>query len=99
MIARKGIDNILAASHFVGVDGSLNLAEYRVKCVVTDISGKEMCVRDNGDVVRGDDNCVASIIPASVMKRWTVGTYFLSFELWRGEEKVMSNEVEQVDLI
>ena len=98
MIAHKG-ENIIVGSHFVGVDGAFSLAEYTVRCLVTDIVGREVYNLENSDVVRGEDNCVACVIPARQTRLMKSGTYFLSFELWLKGEKVLSNEVEQVDII
>lgn len=49
-------------------------------------------------MVNADDNTVAHIIPAS-KTRTMDGLYFISFELWANDEKVLSNEVEQLTII
>lgn len=98
MIAHKG-DNIVVASHFVDMSGAFSLASYQVQCVLTDIKGKEVYKIGNEQIVRGEKNCVACVISSSATRKLNKGVYFISFELWIDNERILSNEVEQVDIV
>lgn len=95
MVAQKG-ENVIVGSHFVPVAGVLNLEDYEVYCVVTDMSRNEV-VRAKVDVVNAEDSAVAHIIPSSITEGME-GLYFVSFELWANGSKVLSNEVEQLTI-
>ena len=98
MIAHKG-ENIIIGSVFKAINGSFSLADYTVRCVVTDIRGKEKLVIEDSGVVRNNaTNTVACTIEGTKTKNMS-GLYFVSFELWSNGEKVLSNEVEQVTII
>ena len=99
MIAHKG-ENIIIGSVFKAINGSFSLADYTViRCVVTNISGKEVSVIEDSGIVRNDaTNTVACTIEGTKTARMS-GLYFVSFELWSDGQKVLSNEVEQVTII
>ncbi len=98
MIAHKG-ENIIVGSVIKPTSGVFNLADYAIKCVVTNIRGKEVLVKDDADVVRNnEDNAVACVFTQAETKGLK-GLYFVSFELWANGEKVLSNEVEQITIV
>ena len=83
-------------TRFVPVNGVLNLDDYEVQCVVTDMAHNEV-MRASADVVNAEDNAVAHIIPKTITENME-GLYFVSFELWANGSKVLSNEVEQLTI-
>lgn len=98
MIAHKG-ENVIIGSVFKPINGSFSLSDYIVRCVVTDIRGREVVAIGDEDIVRNDtDNTVACTIVGSATKALS-GLYFVSFELWANGQKVLSNEVEQLTII
>lgn len=98
MIAHKG-ENIIIGSVFKAINGSFNLADYTIRCMVTNIRGKEVTVIEDSGIVRNDaTNTVACTIEGTKTARMS-GLYFVSFELWSDGQKVLSNEVEQVTII
>lgn len=98
MILRKG-DSCIIASHLVDMKGTLHLAQSEVRCIVKNIRGAEVYRCAEKDIVKGSDNCVASVIQGSATKEWQSGTYFVTFEIWEDGVKVHANEVEQIEII
>jgi hypothetical protein len=99
MIAHAG-ESIIIGSVFKAINGSFNLADYEVRCVVTDIKGEKILVIENDDVVRNNaDNTVACTIDGIPTRQMVRGLYFVSFELWANGEMVLSNEVEQLTIV
>lgn len=99
MIAHKG-ENIIIGSIIKPVSGEFNLADYTIRCVVTNIRGKVVLVKENADIVRNNaDNAVACVITKTETDKMK-GLYFVSFELYaQSGEKVLSNEVEQLTIV
>lgn len=99
MIAHKG-ENIIIGSIIKPVSGEFNLADYTIKCVVTNIRGKTVLEKADADIVRNNaDNAVACVFTKDVTSRLK-GLYFVSFELYaQSGEKVLSNEVEQLTIV
>lgn len=98
MIAHKG-ENVIIGSVFKPINGSFSLSDYIVRCVVTDMRGREVVAIEDDDIVRNDtDNTVACTIVGSATRSLS-GLYFVSFELWANDQKVLSNEVEQLTII
>lgn len=98
MIAHKG-ENIIIGSVFKPINGQFSLADYTVRCVVSDMKGRAMVTIDDAYIVRNNaDNAVACTIKGSKTASLS-GLYFVSFELYSNGEKVLSNEVEQLTII
>lgn len=98
MIAHKG-ENVIIGSVFKPINGSFNLADYTVRCKVTNIKGKGEYRLEEEDIVRNNkDNTVACTIVGSKTATMS-GLYFVSFELWAHDQMVLSNEVEQLTII
>lgn len=98
MIAHKG-ENVIIGSLFKPINGSFNLADYTVRCKVTNIKGKVVYNLGDENIVRNNkDNTVACTIVGSKTATMS-GLYFVSFELWAHDQMVLSNEVEQLTII
>lgn len=98
MIAHKG-ENVIIGSVFKPINGSFNLADYTVRCVVRNLKGKAVYELRNIQIVRNNkDNTVACTIVGDVTAKLS-GLYFVSFELWARDQMVLSNEVEQLTII
>ena len=98
MIAHKG-ENVIIGSVFKPINGSFNLADYTVRCAVTNLKGKVVYELIEAQIVRNNkDNTVACTIAGSITTNLS-GLYFVSFELWAHDQMVLSNEVEQLTII
>ena len=98
MIAHQG-ETIIIGSVFRPINGRFNLADYLVRCVISDINGvKVMEILDSSIIRNNADNAVCCVIPRTMTKELD-GLYFVSYELWVNDEMVLSNEVEQITII
>lgn len=99
MILHQGENAIIGALFAPTTVEGFTLADYAVKCRVTNMRGKTiLCIEGEDIITNNDDGSVACVISAhhtSYMR----GLYFVSFELWANGEKVLSNEVEQITVI
>lgn len=99
MIAHKG-ENIIIGSVIKPVSGAFNLADYTIRCVVSNIRNKEVLKKEGADIVRNNaENAVACVLTSGETKGMK-GLYFVTFELFaQSGEKVLSNEVEQLTIV
>lgn len=99
MIAHKG-ENIIIGSVVKPVSGVFNLADYTIRCVVSNIRNNEVLKKENADIVRNnEENAVACVLTSGETKVMK-GLYFVTFELYaQSGEKVLSNEVEQLTIV
>lgn len=98
MIAHQG-ETIIIGSVFRQINGRFSLADYIVRCVVTDINGEKVVEIPDSSIIRNNaDNAVCCTIPSATTKGLE-GLYFVSYELWANDEMVLSNEVEQITII
>lgn len=98
MIVRKG-ESVALGSVFKPISGTFDLADYEVKCNLTDLKGKVHLTIDNDNIIRNnDDNTVACTISSAQTSKMK-GLYFISFQLWANGEKVLSNEIERITVI
>ncbi len=98
MIAHKG-ENVIIGSVFRPINGAFNIADYVIRCVVTNIHDEEVCVIEDTDIIRNNaENAVACTIGGSITSAMN-GLYFISFELWSHGQNVLSNEVEQLTIV
>lgn len=99
MIVHQG-ENVIIGTFFEATSGSFNLADYEVKMVVTNLRGEEKLTKENTNIIRNDnDNTVACTITGTETKTLNKGLYFVSFELWANGQKVLSNDVEQLEVV
>lgn len=97
MIVHQG-ENVIIGTFFEAITGSFNLADYDIKVVVTNLRGAKK-IEKSDNIVRNDsDNTIACTITSAETKTLK-GLYFVSFELWANGERVLSNNVEQLEVI
>jgi hypothetical protein len=97
MIVHQG-ENVIIGTFFEAINGSFNLADYDIKVKVSNLRGA-VALEKTTEIIHNDaDNTVACTITGSETKTMK-GLYFVFFELWANGEKVLSNEVEQIEVI
>lgn len=98
MIAHQG-ENVIIGSVITAMENGFRIDDYNICYVISNVQGREVLRIEGEDIVVGaEQNAIACVIPASQTENMK-GLYLVSFEFYLGDEKVHSNEVEQLTII
>lgn len=101
-VYHKGENIVLCSGVARPIYGEIDLDEYDVKVYITDFYGKRVLSLPEDDPemleVEADTDSIYLFIPGQITDGWR-GIYFCSVELWYNGQKLVSNELGNIEII